>query len=256
MIWMNDFTSEPEELSRQELAAIERGLRSGRFILEMKYSSSRKVGQNFAARDSASESPIEWKPSNSACALDVGPGDEVITTPMTAIATVMAIIQAGATPALADINPTTALLDLASVERCLMPQTKAVLLVHLYGWVREMERWMTFCKKATIHLLEDCAEAHGAVWARQHAGVFGAWGAFSFYPTKNLGAKGDAGALVANSAEIASRVFCKVLRSGGPLGIFLLQRCNHPFGPLIFAIYSRHIFDPFPKCSLHLISYD
>jgi len=125
----------------------------------------------------------------------------------------MAIIQAGATPALADINPTTALLDLASVERCLMPQTKAVLLVHLYGWVREMERWMTFCKKATIHLLEDCAEAHGAVWARQHAGVFGAWGAFSFYPTKNLGAKGDAGALVTNSAEIASRV--KTLQNYG-----------------------------------------
>jgi dTDP-4-amino-4,6-dideoxygalactose transaminase len=76
-----------------------------------------------------------------------------------------------------------------------------------------MERWIAFCKKARVHLLEDCAQAHGAVWAGQHAGVFGAWGAFSFYPTKNLGAKGDAGALVTNSAEIASRV--KTLRNYG-----------------------------------------
>src|SRR5438094_892447 len=94
-----------------------------------------------------------------------------------------------------------ALLDFASVERCLGPGTKAVLLVHLYGQVREMERWMTFCKDAKIHLLEDCAQTHGAVWNGHHAGAFGTWGAFSFYPTNNLGAK----AMPARSSQIPKR---------------------------------------------------
>jgi dTDP-4-amino-4,6-dideoxygalactose transaminase len=125
---------------------------------------------------------------------------------MTAIASVLAIIHAGATPVLADIDPATALLDLKSVERSITPKTKAVLLVHLYGQVRNVEDWLSMCEKAKIHLLEDCAQAHGATSGGKHAGAFGAFGAYSFYPTKNLGAKGDAGALVTNSEELASRV--------------------------------------------------
>jgi dTDP-4-amino-4,6-dideoxygalactose transaminase len=214
MIQMNDFRSEPKELRREELAAVERVLRSGRFILgnelqQFEEAWAKFCGAKFCVGVANGMEAIEL----GLRALDIGPGDEVITTPMTAIATVVAIMHAGATPTLADIDPGTALLDLASVERCLTPQTRAVLLVHLYGRVSEMEHWTTFCKGARIHLLEDCAQAHGAVWAGRHVGTFGAWGAFSFYPTKNLGAKGDAGALVTNSAEIASRV--KTLRNYG-----------------------------------------
>jgi dTDP-4-amino-4,6-dideoxygalactose transaminase len=146
-------------------------------------------------------------------ALDIGPGDEVITTSMTAIATVLAIIHAGATPVFADIDPATALLDSAAAKRQVSPRTKAVLLVHLYGQMPDMQRWVELCRQANIHLLEDCAQSHGAAWNGQHAGTFGTWGAFSFYPTKNLGARGDAGALVTESQQIATRV--KALRNCG-----------------------------------------
>ena len=214
MILMNDFASEPEELRRRELAACERVFQSGRFILgnevqQFERDWAKFCGANFAVGSGNGMDALEL----GLRALDIGPGDEVITTPTTAIATVMAIMRTGATPVLADIDAKTALLDLASVERCLSPRTKAVLLVHLYGHVHEMERWVAFCKNAEIHLLEDCAHAHGAAWNGQRAGVFGTWGAFSFYPTKNLGAKGDGGALITSSEEIASRV--KTLRNYG-----------------------------------------
>src|SRR2546430_7178459 len=214
MIRMNDFTSEPEELRQQELAAVERAFRSGRFILgnevqRFEEAWAKFCGARFCIGVGNGMEAIEL----GLRALNIGLGDEVITTSMTAIATVLAIIHAGASPVLADINLATALLDFASVERCLTPRTKAVLLVHLYGQVGEMERWITFCKGRKIHLLEDFAQGHGAVWNGQHAGAFGTWGAFSFYPTKNLGAKGDAGALITNSAKIAERV--KTLRNCG-----------------------------------------
>ena len=119
-------------------------------------------------------------------ALNIGFGDKVITTPMTAIATVLAIIRAGATPVLADIVPATALLDPVSVERCLSSHTKVILLVPLYGQVRNMDTWIALCNHAGIHLLEDCTQSHLVSWKDKIAGAFGTWGAYSFYPTKNL----------------------------------------------------------------------
>jgi dTDP-4-amino-4,6-dideoxygalactose transaminase len=222
MTLMNDFGSEPEELRQRELEAVERVFHSGRFILGTEVQQFEEAwaafcGARFCAGVGNGMEAIEI----GLRALDVGPGDEVITTPMTAIATVVAIMRSGATPVLADIDPGTALLDVASAQRCLTPRTKAVLLVHLYGQVREMSDWTTFCQAAKIHLLEDCAQAHGAAWGGQRAGVFGTWSAFSFYPTKNLGAKGDAGALVTNSEEIATRV--KTLRNYGAT-----RRYEHP----------------------------
>ena len=138
-------------------------------------------------------------------ALDIGPGDEVVTTAMTAFATVLAIVRAGATPILADIDAETALLSPASVERCLSPRTRAVIVVHLYGQVRQMDRWQSLCKDAGIELIEDCAQAHLASRHGRVAGSFGRAGAYSFYPTKNLGAIGDGGALVTDQPELADR---------------------------------------------------
>jgi dTDP-4-amino-4,6-dideoxygalactose transaminase len=136
--------------------------------------------------------------------LGIGPGDEVITTPTTAFATTLAILKAGAIPVFADIDAQTALLDPASVVRCITPQTRAVLLVHLYGRIAPMDDWVRFSQDAKFHLVEDCAQAHGASWHGGKAGRFGAFGAFSFYPTKNLGAVGDAGALVTDDASLAA----------------------------------------------------
>lgn len=154
-------------------------------------------------------------------ALDIGPGDEVITTPMTAVATVLGILRAGATPVLADIDPTTALLDPQSVERCMTPRTRAIVLVHLYGHVHAMSRWQQLCEQHGIALIEDCAQAHLAQQGGVVAGSFGIAGAYSFYPTKNLGAIGDAGAVVTNDRALAERA--RSLRNYGQS-----NRYEHP----------------------------
>jgi dTDP-4-amino-4,6-dideoxygalactose transaminase len=132
---------------------------------------------------------------------------------MTALATVLAIIRAGATPVLADIDPTTALLDPESVKRCITNKTRAVILVHLYGQVRNMAAWQGLCESKEIALIEDCAQSHGARENGIGCGSFGNAGAFSFYPTKNLGAIGDAGALVTQSPSIDQQA--RVLRNYG-----------------------------------------
>jgi dTDP-4-amino-4,6-dideoxygalactose transaminase len=130
--------------------------------------------------------------------LGIGEGDEVITTPMTAFATVLAILRSGATPVLADIDQTTGHISLGSVERCLTDKTKAVIYVHLYGRIGPMDIWTQFCSKNNILLVEDCAQAHLASLNGKVAGSYGVAGAYSFYPTKNLGALGDAGMIVTN----------------------------------------------------------
>ncbi len=222
MIAMNNFCSEPEELIQQELAAIERVVRSGWYVLgkEVQNFETRwadRCGVKNAVGVGNGMDAIEVGLRS----LGIGPGDEVITTPITAFATVLAIMRSGATPVLADIDPETALLDPRSVEQCISPRTKAVLLVHLYGQVRNMERWEELCKQTGIFLLEDCAQSHAAAWHGKVTGSFGQWGAYSFYPTKNLGALGDGGALVTNSEEIAEKV--RILRNYGQS-----QRYHHP----------------------------
>lgn len=214
MILMNDFKVEPEELIQREMIAVERVLRSGWYVLgnEVKAFESvwaNKCGVKYAVGVGNGMDAIEI----GLRALEIGPGDEVITTPMTAFATVLAIVRAGATPVLADIDPNTALLSLESVKRCLSSKTKAVLLVHLYGQVGNMEAWMGFCKEHQILLLEDCAQSHLARWDDKTAGSFGSFGAYSFYPTKNLGAIGDGGALVTNDEDLADKVM--VIRNYG-----------------------------------------
>jgi dTDP-4-amino-4,6-dideoxygalactose transaminase len=206
MIPMNGFLREPEALRRQELAAVERVLRSGWYILgkeveafEMQWASV--VGTRHAIGVGNGMDAIEI----GLRALGVGPGDEVVTTPMTAFASVLGIIRAGAQPVLADIDPATALTSIESVQRCLSRETRAVLLVHLYGQVGELEVWRKFCDDARLYLVEDCAQAHLAASNGIRAGAAGAVGAFSFYPTKNLGAIGDGGALTTSSEAVAAK---------------------------------------------------
>lgn len=206
MILMNDFKAEPPALREAMLEAVRRVLESGWYVLgdevsgfEQRWASVCGVSHGVAVGNGMDAIEIALR------ALDIGPGDEVITTPMTAFASVLAILRAGATPVLADIDAETALLSIESARRCITPKTKLVLLVHLYGQVRQMDAWTTFCSSHGIALLEDCAQAHLATWHGKVAGSFGTAGAYSFYPTKNLGAPGDAGMLVTNSQVVAER---------------------------------------------------
>jgi dTDP-4-amino-4,6-dideoxygalactose transaminase len=214
VIALNDFKAEPAELLSAQLAAAERVLRSGWFILGPEVTAfeaawSAACGTSHAVGVGNGMDAIEI----GLRALGIGAGAEVITTPMTAFATVLAILRAGATPVLADIDPQTALLDPESAQRCLTPRTRAVLPVHLYGQVADMEQWVSWSRQAGVLLLEDCAQAHLAEWGGKRAGSFGAFAAFSFYPTKNLGAIGDGGAIVTSDDALAERA--RMLRNYG-----------------------------------------
>ncbi len=222
MISMNDFKAEPPELRSAMLDAVSRVLESGWYVLgsevvnfEQLWASACGVNYGVGVGNGLDAIEIALR------ALDIGAGDEVITTPMTAFATVLAILRAGATPVLADIDPTTALLSIDSAERCITARTKALVLVHIYGQVRGMDAWAAFCQKHKVLLVEDCAQAHLAQWQGKVAGSFGVAGAYSFYPTKNLGAIGDAGMIVTRNEGLAQRA--SRLRNYGQS-----SRYNHP----------------------------
>jgi dTDP-4-amino-4,6-dideoxygalactose transaminase len=146
-------------------------------------------------------------------ALGIGSGDEVITVAHTAVATAVAIRLCGATPVFADIDPATYTIDPDDVERAVTSRTKAIVAVHLYGQPADLDALSTVAKKHGIALVEDCAQAHGARWRGRRAGSIGDIACFSFYPTKNLGAIGDGGAVATSSDALASRV--RLLREYG-----------------------------------------
>lgn len=146
-------------------------------------------------------------------AIGVGPGDEVITTPLSAAYTALAIVMTGARPVFADIEPERLTLDPAAAERTITSRTKALLPVHLYGQPADMKAFAALTSRRGLALIEDCCQAHLATCEGQSVGTFGAAGVFSFYPTKNLGALGDGGAVITRDAALAERL--KRLRNGG-----------------------------------------
>lgn len=148
-------------------------------------------------------------------ALGVGAGDEVITTPLTFVATVEAICRLSATPVFVDVDPRTLNLCDQSVKSRLTPQTAAVVPVHLYGNARGIEGVVTVCNAYGTPVVEDAAQAFGARLRGRAAGTFGAFGALSFHPTKNLGGYGDGGAVLANDAEGADLI--RELRNHGSI---------------------------------------
>jgi len=146
-------------------------------------------------------------------ALDIGPGDEVITTPFTFIATTEAIGLVGATPVFVDIDPRTFNLDVTAIASKITPRTKAILPVHLYGQPCDMEPLLEMARTHNLYVVEDCAQAVGATYRGQKAGTFGDVGCFSFFPSKNLGCMGDGGMVTTNDKAIYERV--EVLRRHG-----------------------------------------
>lgn len=139
-------------------------------------------------------------------ACDIGPGDEVITTPMTFIATAAAVSHVGATPVFVDIDPRTYNLDPARIEAAITPRTKAILPVHLYGQPCEMDGILEVAKRHGLRVIEDACQAVGASYRGRRAGSLGDAGCFSFYPAKNLGAAGDGGMLITDDESLADRV--------------------------------------------------
>ena len=204
MILMNDFKAEPTELREAMLSVAQRVIESGWYVLGNEVVAFEKqwayvCGVDYAVGVGNGMDAIEIALRT----LGIGVGDEVITTSMTAFATVLAILRAGAIPVLADIDSETGLMSIDSASRCITSKTKAILLVHLYGQVRNMQAWLDFCAANKIELIEDCAQAHLATLGGKVAGSFGSAGAYSFYPTKNLGAPGDAGVLVTKIESVA-----------------------------------------------------
>ncbi len=194
-----------EPIATEAREAVERVFARGNFILGEEVAAfeeefARFLGCRYAVGVSNGTDAITIALLSSG----IGEGDEVITTANTAIPTVTAIVRAGAVPVLVDTGRDYTmdvdLLDLAVTER-----TGAVVPVHLYGYPCDMERIQAVARASGLRIIEDCAQAHGALFDGKRAGTFGDAGCFSFYPTKNLGAFGDGGMVVTDSEEIAHR---------------------------------------------------
>jgi dTDP-4-amino-4,6-dideoxygalactose transaminase len=208
------FDREPEELRLAMRASFDRVVESGVWVLgpevrEFESAWAKRCGVSHCIGTGNGLDALEI----ALRALNIGEGAEVITTPMTALATVLAIKRAGAIPRLADIDSRTALMDVESAKRCLTKRTRAIIPVHLYGNGSAAPTWESFASENNISLIEDCAQSHLAVVKGRQVGSFGIASAFSFYPTKNLGAIGDAGALVTSDEDLAGRA--RMLRNYG-----------------------------------------
>lgn len=146
-------------------------------------------------------------------ALGIGKGDEVITVPSTFMATAEAITHTGATPVFVDVDEDTCTMDPAGLEQAITARTKAIIPVHLFGQMANMDPILEIARKHGLHVIEDAAQAHGAEYKGHRAGSLGDAGSFSFYPGKNLGAFGEAGAVVTKNPELAEKI--RTLRDHG-----------------------------------------
>jgi hypothetical protein len=205
MIFRCDLTLQYEEYEKEIHAAIEKVLKSGRYVL----ASENEYFENAFAQYIGTRYMVGVANATdglilSLRAIGVKPGDEVITTPYTAIPTVSAIIATGAKPVFVDIEEDTFLIDLDQVQEKLTSKTKVIIPVHIFGNVVNIEK----LRKLTngIPILEDAAQAHGSTINGIRAGSMGIMGVFSFYPTKNLGAYGDGGSIATNDRELDEKL--------------------------------------------------
>jgi dTDP-4-amino-4,6-dideoxygalactose transaminase len=207
MIQFFDLTKQYESIKSEIDDATARVLKSGWFILgpevkafEKEFAAYHDV--KFASGVGSGTEAIHI----ALLALGVGAGDEVITVPNTAVATVAAIEMTGARAVLCDVSQDSMLMDAAKLEGAITPRTKAVIPVHLFGQSCDLDPILKIARAKKIFVLEDCAQAHGATYHGKRVGSWGDIAAFSFYPTKNLGAYGDGGAIITNDAAFAERV--------------------------------------------------
>jgi dTDP-4-amino-4,6-dideoxygalactose transaminase len=209
-----DTVTENRQFAADFHAALDRVLASGRFVLGNELGTFESALAKYCRTDHA----VGLKSGTDALiltleALGIGAGDEVITTPFTFFASVEAIMQVGAKPVFADIEPETLCLSPDACAAAVTPATRAVLLVHVFGHCTNTECFQSLCEDNNVRLIEDAAQSIGSTWNGRPLGSFGAAGTLSFYPTKNLSALGDAGAVVTSDAGIADSL--RQLRSHG-----------------------------------------
>jgi dTDP-4-amino-4,6-dideoxygalactose transaminase len=209
-----DLKAQYQSIKPEVDAAIARVLESCQFVLGSEVAA---FEQEFARYCGTSEC-IALNSGTSALhlalmAAGVGPGDEVITVPFTFVASVAAVLYAGARPVLVDIDPRSFTIDPALIEGAITPRTKAILPVHLYGQSADMDPIMEVSRRHGLAVIEDAAQAHGAKYKGRPVGSIGDMACFSFYPGKNLGAYGEGGAVTTNNAEHSKMV--RMLRDWG-----------------------------------------
>ncbi len=209
-----DLTRQYQVISREVEGKVLEILRSGKYIggatvTEFETQFAQYIGTNYCVAGNSGTDALYM----ALRALDIGEGDEVITTPFTFIATSEVIVRVGAKPVFVDIDPDTFNLDLAKIPPAITEKTKAIIPVHLFGQPIDMTKLMAIANKHNLYIIEDCAQATGATWNNQKVGSIGHVGCFSFFPTKNLGACGDGGALTTNDPTIAKKI--KLLREHG-----------------------------------------
>jgi dTDP-4-amino-4,6-dideoxygalactose transaminase len=207
MIPFNTLAPLHDALTDEIETATRRVLRSGRFILgpeveafEQMLACYHRVPQAVAVANGTDAIELALR------AAGIGPGDEVITVSHTAVATVCAVERAGGKPVLVDVDPVTYTMDPAAVAAAITPRTRALLPVHLYGHPAAMRELTHLAQRHGLFVLEDCAQAHGARYDGRLVGTIGHAGAFSFYPTKNLGACGDGGAVITADRQLAAKL--------------------------------------------------
>jgi dTDP-4-amino-4,6-dideoxygalactose transaminase len=203
-----------ESLKHELLPAVEKVLVGGHYILGPNVAAFEQelagyVGTRFGVGVNSGSDALTL----ALRALDIGSGDEVITTPFTYIAPAEAIHQVGAKIVFADIDPRTFNIDPAEIERRITPRTRAIIPVHLFGQATPLEELTTLAERHNLQIVEDCAQAIGASYLGKPVGSIGRLGCFSFYPTKNLGADGDGGMIVTSDEGLAKKL--KMLRVHG-----------------------------------------
>ena len=212
-----DVNGQYRELEGELLAAVSRVLKSGQVILGPEVANlEQEVAQYCGAGYGVGCASGTDALLLALHALGVGAGDEVILPPFTFFATVGAVCRTGAKPVFADIDPVTCNLDPMQVENKITPNTRAILPVHLYGQCADMEPLWHTAERHGVPIIEDAAQAIGAEYQGKRAGTLGAFGCFSFYPSKNLGALGDAGMVVTNDPEWAERLAALRVHGMGP----------------------------------------
>ena len=223
-----DLTRYDEELRRDIGQAVEEVFSSGRFVLgpaneAFEKSLAGRLGVRHVLGVASGTDALLV----ALMALDVGPGDEVVTSPFSFFASAGAVARLGAKPVFVDIDSATFNLDPSRLERALTPRTKAIQPVHLYGQTADMEPILEIARRRGIPVLEDACQAIGATHGGRPAGTLGTLGAFSFYPTKNLGAAGDAGAVATDDDALAALV--KSLRVHGSTATYFHDRVGGNF---------------------------
>jgi dTDP-4-amino-4,6-dideoxygalactose transaminase len=214
MILLNDLKRQYRFNSGIFNRIIKKTLLSGRYILDKEVENFEKEFANFVGTKYAVgvANGLEALQIGFMC-LNLREGDEVITTPMSAVATALAISLTGAKPVFVDIEKDTGLIDPEKIETKITKRTRAILPVHLYGNTCNMEKIISIAKKYKLYVIEDSCQAHGALFNNKHAGTFGIIGCFSFYPTKNLGGIGDGGIIVTDNERVYRTA--KILRNYG-----------------------------------------